>query len=458
MKILIIITTVLFCFINLYSQEPGYQLTLIDTLSNININLDFQNMSCYDENNCIVLGDQSSVGARIFKTTDGGAFWREIYLDTAIMNDEIKYVPDYIPLYIEYFRSGYVVVVNQDGSIIRSYDFGETWKKHKTLDSLMVYDFKMLDERRAILTSAKESKYYINGILYSDDSCTTFKKYSLPDSIGLNRFFSTITVSKNNDIYIPASKITQNPDYTKSDQIKMNFAGSNWQLLTVPRYFDAFYYFDNNVGIAWGDYQDKNHIPDTSLIFKTYNGGKDWSLKFKHGFPYKSIRKIKFWDDSIGYAFGKRNFFIKTIDQGESWYFIKEDFWESDPAFYPSDLEVVSKDIVYLMYGMSERLYKYHPIPTKVAEPVVQDFKLFPNPVSQGSAINLSYHAIKSGKAKIYISDIEGRELANLYNIYIEGGNNSFTFNVPKNISSGSYWLVIEMNGYCHVKMLDIID
>lgn len=458
MKILIIITIVFLSYLNIFTQEPGFEIIEFDTLSNINNNLDFHCFSCFDENNCIMTASQSGVGARIFKTTDGGAFWRETYLDTAIMNDDIKYVPDYYPLQSSYFKSGFAVVINQNGSIIRSSDFGETWVKYKTIDSLDIYSFVMLDEKRAILTSSKISKNTIHGILYSDDSCTTLKKYSLPDSIGLNRFFSDITVSKNNDIYIQASAFHQNSELPTKQIIKMNYEGTNWELLTVPINFDSFYYFDNNVGITWGEYLDKNNIPDTSLIFKTYNGGKDWSLKFKYGNPYKSIRKIKFWDDSIGYAFGKRNFFIKTTDQGESWYFIKEDFWESDPAFLPMDIIVPSKDIVYLLYGMSERLYKYYPIPTFVAEPIVKDFKLFPNPVSQGSAINLSCNAIKSGLAKIYLSNIEGRELANLYNNYIEGGNNSFTFNVPKNISSGSYWLVIEMNGYCHVKMLDIID
>jgi photosystem II stability/assembly factor-like uncharacterized protein len=403
-------------------------------------------------------GTQSSAGARIFKTTDGGNFWRETYLDTVRFNEEPKYVPDYYPVECKSFNTGLVIVINQNGSIIRSVDFGETWVKYNTLDSLDIGSFTMLDEKRAVLTSENWGGATINGLFYSDDSCKTFKKYIIPDSLIIHRVYSEISISKNNDIYTSTSKSSLNPDLTKREKLKMNFEGSNWQLLTLPRYIIDLYFFNNDIGVGWGNYIDKNQLPDTAVIYKTYNGGKDWELKFKSGNPYKSIREIKFWDDSTGYCFGKKNLFLKTTDQGESWYFIKKDFYKIDAATAPMSIEVTSKDIVYLMYGWSEMIYKYCPLTTSVEEPVVSEYKLYPNPLKLGSSFQLSFNAIKYGNATIYISDIEGKELVKLFNNHIDIGTKSFTFNVPDNISSGVYWLVIEMNGYCHVKMLNIID
>jgi len=82
---------------------------------------------------------------------------------------------------------------------------------------------------------------------------------------------------------------------------------------------------------------------DTGYIFKTTNGGNNWLVNF---IPYKSFSRIKFVNDSIGFACGGSGggtaYFCKTTDRGNTWTGFNHG------ASYYEGMSVLNKDTLFL--------------------------------------------------------------------------------------------------------------
>ncbi len=462
MKLCIMFVFVLIFGTSIFSQEPGWKFTYDTQIPKINSSIYFEGLSCYDELNCICSSSQSGVGARIFKTTNGGISWEELYTDTSDTRTEPWYVPRYRVGVVKYYDDGKIIVLTyhstQNSIVLKSLDFGKNWTKYKISDAFDQEHELIYDENLIYVVSMNGSQN-MELAYYSKDGGETWNLFPVPDYLKKDfyGFYKVDLFNKNTLIFTK-----NNSDTTKYDHINYNLFytcdldGNNWKPILIPIQIRRFKVLNDNILFGYGYNWNYGNI-DTSYIYKSYDGGKNWELKYKTDWIHTHVQNVEFFGDSLGFAIGKKSLFIKTTDQGETWFYPKKDLYYQDTTYIVNYLQVPSENVVYYTGSFYDKIVKYEKITESVSEPSIKNYNLFPNPIYSTNEVNLEFNAIKSGDCKIYLTDTGSRQITEFYSGYLEEGMQKMKLQIPK-LSAGAYWLVIEMNGYNHIKLLNVLN
>jgi photosystem II stability/assembly factor-like uncharacterized protein len=447
--------------VNLFSNNIAYK---VEHFYNFHKNvLTFaMDISCIDENNCIFLKtDNNATGLMLEKTTDGGNSWTLIYADTSFKSSDSVYYPKYFGVACKYFSDGTIVILTDYGKIIRSDDFGESFEEIQ-INNYFYKSFDMLDSKNALTISSAyvelpNAKYQI---LKSTDGCKSWEDIPVPDSISQRWLFGTFMLQKDNSFIIRCiAKYGLESDSTKNYFYHTDFEGSFWKYLEMPKYIQDIYFFNKNEGFATGRIRLSGIQDDTAIVVKTYDGGKTWEFKSKTLWPYEWFSSRLIHNDSIIFIAGSLFGFHQSTDKGESW-FIPE-YQITDGVYevpYVSSIEAYfDSGIVYFVTGTPTQCLKGTKVVSSVASPSVKPKRIYPNPVTYGTDFIAEYEIAIPGHLKMYLSDLAGREVCPLYSDFAESGSYSTSLRLPEHISSGSYWLVSEQNGYKHVQLLNVV-
>ena len=74
------------------------------------------------------------------------------------------------------------------------------------------------------------------------------------------------------------------------------------------------------------------------------------------------------------------------------------------------------------------------------------NINVFPNPASSNFSVGIN--SPKHQKAKVFLVDLNGRKIADLFNGTLNQGENTITWSKKKNISPGVYLCVLETSGF----------
>ncbi|MBE2188708.1 MAG: hypothetical protein IAE98_04500, partial [Candidatus Kapabacteria bacterium] len=247
---------------------------------------------------------------------------------------------------------------------------------------------------------------------------------------------------------------------TKNYFYHTDFEGSFWNFLEVPKYVDYVYMFDEYEGFATGKIQIPGSLNDTAVTSKTYDGGKTWEIKSKTTWPFELFSSQLVHNDTNIFIAGTGFGFLKSTDKGESWFEPNLQITDDNIYLLPLLTSVhtyFDSHILYFVTHIRPQVLKATKIISSVNVPSVKPKRIYPNPVTYGSDFVAEYEIATPGHLKMYLSDLSGREVCPLYSDFAESGSYSTSLRLPENISSGSYWLVSEQNGYKHVQLLNVV-
>ncbi len=465
MKYLLLII-ILLPFVNLFSQEIYYVEHGYKFYKNVLTSL--RAFKCIDEDNCILLKtDNNYTGIMLEKTTDGGNSWTLIYADTSFKSNDSVYYPDYWGEDCAYFADGKIIILTNRGHIIISEDFGASFKEYPQIENYGHQSSIILDSMKA-LTISTNLVYYPGAkkqFLKSTDGCKSWEAFPVPDSIaGQWDLFTTLDIQKDKSIMIycePTDGIER--DSTKKYFYHTDFDGSFWKLLEVPNFVNYIYFFDEKEAFATGKFALPGPFNDTAITCKTYDGGKTWKIKFKTTWPHEMFSSHLVHNDTNIFIAGSGFGFLKSTDKGESWY--KPTFQMASGVDDTTNtlLSAIHKyfdngTVFFSTFFVTRvQFLKGTRVSTSISSPSMRPKRIYPNPVAYGTDFIAEYEIETSGHLKMYLSDLAGRELCRLYNTYVESGSYSTSLRLPEHISSGSYWLVSEQNGYKHVQLLNVV-
>jgi photosystem II stability/assembly factor-like uncharacterized protein len=455
MKKIIQILIIFIFAVNIYSEEISYQLEPLKILPS-QINTSFMEYSCFDVNNCVICRtDNNLAGIIVDKTSDGGKSWEMIYIDTSFKSEDSIYYPKFSAQNVKYFSDGSLIILTDHGKIIKSEDFGKSFTEY-LIENYYSSGFVMLDRNNAITTS---SKYLFfedsqNFCKKSTDGCKTWTNFIIPDSIKFSSFVN-VYLQPDKSIILRLS----NKDTTKSFFLKTNFEGTTWKYIETPRVINKVIFLNENEILGVGSIEMPKRFDDTAVIYKSYDGGLNWELKFKTVFPLEFFSDISYIDDNLIFVSGSMYTFCLTIDQGESWIIPQIEYVNGahNGSWFTTQITRVGEETYYLKLNFQPQFLKATRKTNSVLNASLKQGKIFPNPISNGNIINLDYEVFQSGNIKIYISDLSGREIVELFNGFQESGQFNQIFSLPEIISSGSYWFISEMNGNKHIQMLNVV-
>ena len=444
-------------------MNENYKIEIFNNIPS-NVLTKLMKISCIDENNCISLRtDNNGTGIMLEKTTDGGNSWTLIYADTSFKSSDSIYYPKFYGVECEYFDNGTILILTDYGKIIRSNDYGETFTEYPEIKNYLYNSFVMFDSLNAITTSTEwydlpDAEYQI---LKSTDACESWIDFTVPDSITEKWNFYSLNLQKDGSIFVYIHvKYGIVSDSTKNYFYHTDFEGSFWNFLEVPKYVDYVYMFDEYEGFATGKIQIPGSLNDTAVTSKTYDGGKTWEIKSKTTWPFELFSSQLVHNDTNIFIAGTGFGFLKSTDKGESWFEPNLQITDDNIYLLPLLTSVhtyFDSHILYFVTHIRPQVLKATKIISSVNVPSVKPKRIYPNPVTYGSDFVAEYEIATPGHLKMYLSDLSGREVCPLYSDFAESGSYSTSLRLPENISSGSYWLVSEQNGYKHVQLLNVV-
>lgn len=267
-------------FRNFYTKDGGTNWSAFEPIVT-----DFHWIQAVDDSILYAIGgnDVNSLGGahpgKIYRSKDNGDNWRPVgNLTTAMWFDFVTH------------KIGYAV---QGKDVYKTIDGGDTWNKVNTtaFTSETLWFTEFIDENIGFVCTG------FGGATYKTVNGGADWQVVGPGSFGQIQFVT-------DQIGYARSNFTlENKIYKSVD------AGSTW----TPSYevadhsLTALDFFDSQLGIIVGD---------AGVVYKTTNGGANWSkVTMTYGF-YKSVR---FVTDQIVYIIDETNGLMKSKDGGSSW-------------------------------------------------------------------------------------------------------------------------------------------
>lgn len=459
-KILIFIVFITISY-NSYSENMYIKLTLIiDVRSEESSLSDIRAFSFYDKDHGVISHlDRNLKGTKMKLTSDGGKNWKLIYCDTSYWVGDSIYIPIHSVVGIKYFPDGTIIAMSDRGKVIKSTDNGNSFTEN-IIPKISTESFLMQDKNFAILTSTPWG--YLEDVewkqLISTDGCNTWEELELPEYIPKNtRLFIKELKDEKFDIWYFNKSIPNVAHHVITDKYLKDFR--HIETTNNHRYFCLI---NDSTFICGGKFRNEHTADDTAFIAKTIDGGKTWETKYLATFPYTSILSIDYINDSMLVATGESNHIVLSTDQGETWFRPDIEYYNGakfGSRFYEG-VRKIDEDKYLLWASWSVQLLNIEFVYgiSSVAENIsISPSKIYPNPILSDNTFTYEFNISHSGKLKTYISDVSGKVLAILYDNYIETGDYIEQYQLPSNLSSGSYLLISEINGFQHIKLFNVV-
>jgi len=359
-------------------------------------------------------------------------------------------------------------------SLYKTEDGGENWVPLNIPQNVLFSDFEIIDQNNIIGCQMTPPE-----IWGTTDGGTTWQV--LYDASTVSSFLNYIKMFDANNGIVMGDAID---DTSPAAFIKTTDGGQSWTFINnylLGAFSGDLWRRIDFVNLNTGYFYDSKTIK----LYKTTNGGSDWSII--PGIPSPSPSVVKFYDENTGMVFFHSiNQIVKTTDGGQTWntfsinnqgfgddieyipgnpnkiwlatlseLFFSDDggeSWQKDfmsgTFQYGRDLEIVDNNVGWFL---CESVYRnpHIDVVTEVGrqtESYPTSFHLYqnyPNPFNPSTKIKFLIAPANIPKGEAFVSlkvyDVLGNEVATLINEEKPAGNYEIEFNAI-NLPSGVYF------------------
>jgi len=401
-------------------------------------------------------GYLAGLGGSIFKTTDSGISWDWAGFQ-GLTGDT-----DLYGIYFLNEDKGFAV--GQRGRITRTIDAGETWEDYapsynyihqievtpnNTLYALGEKLFKSSDGGQnwdtlntGVYNQDRFVFEYIDGHFFSEDEffviASAGEVSRVVKSTDGGQNFEILTSEGRNFGASSLHFLDQQMGYASnrydgfwSGLYKTSDGGQSWENLSAHRFWDIWFVDELR---GFGILSDK--------LYQTIDGGLNWEQKVDVN---KSLYKIHFPNNDVGYISGEDGLVLKTSDQGDNWQELSTGYGDNFGLFFrnqavgfvtgkyqalhitanggstweteilPLEMEsiFVSADKEVFVTGSNgvilKKLIDVDEDISRVQDLVSQEVKIYPNPARD--ILNL---VIPNAMESVHIYDLSGRKLISM--------------------------------------------
>lgn len=166
-----------------------------------------------------------------------------------------------------------------------------------------INDMQFLDGQHAFASGYDTVQFFSGNCYYTNDGGATWNQQTVDtgtclDTLGLD-YIQMVDVSTGYAV----SNFLLNKYLLKTTD-----TGKHWNIIYEQSGIGGIYFWDENNGIM---------VASGGKVFKTTNGGVNWTLKPTP--TTQPLSSVAFMDVNTGYAVGGGGSIIKTIDGGETW-------------------------------------------------------------------------------------------------------------------------------------------
>jgi photosystem II stability/assembly factor-like uncharacterized protein len=419
-------------------------------------------ISFFDINNGIIIGQESSLYPRIYKTINGGGSWTSPYYSisektyTSVVfkdanngfvaglsgiflktvnggaNWEVKTAPSANDIYTMSFpdaMNGWVA--GTLGTIYKTPNAGTSWTSQGPGGTTTLYAMQMLNTSIGWVCG-------FNGVFYKTTDGSTWTSSASGTS---NDLYSVFFIDANTGWITGSGGIVRKT---------VNGGGSfTPQASSFTGKLYSVYFVNPNTGFLAGE---------SGSILKTTDGGSNWNFKLSGGSI--TFKTLYFVNSTTGWAVGlggtpyvSRQY--KTTDGGENW------FQQSMNA-YPYMWSVCFIDAnTGWAVGTGSTIMKTSTgggiFVNNISTEVPDNYNLhqnYPNPFNPST--NIKFEILKNENVTLSVYDMLGREISTLVNEKMQPGTYEVTFD-GSNLPSGAYFYRLTSGNFVETKKMLMI-
>jgi photosystem II stability/assembly factor-like uncharacterized protein len=364
----------------------------------------------------------------LYKTTNNGESWTNLYLDTS----QLMLIIYDISLVNE--NTGYIC--GYSSYIFKTTNGGDNWI------TLYPYSWGSTMIFNAIQFVNEETGYAVGrygiGVKTTDGGNTwnrmdTTYKLELPFNSLFGLWFINADTGFMGDWNGYIFKTTN--------------GGINWNYKRVSNSntFDKIRFINDNTGYAAG----KNVPSNSGAIYKTTNAGNNWEKILSYNDQIYSMTTV---GDSTIYVGGSFSYILKSTDAGKTW------INQSIPVIADiNDFYFINQSTGFC--GTNGYILKTtnggSTYIGQIGNSIPEDYKLYqnyPNPFN--SSTNIKFSVKQKGFLRITLYDITGKEIKSLANQQVQAGDYIIFFN-SESLPSGIYYCRMNINN--QIKSIKLI-
>jgi photosystem II stability/assembly factor-like uncharacterized protein len=376
-------------------------------------------------------GAAAGINSTVYITKDGGKNWIDRSPGTSAYGLSIVKMPGKNHV----VSAGFNVTLPCMNIIYVTKDGGSSWSTSHAGDNVFIRDIGFFDDNNGILIGYNVTNSAVSttaGVIYkTTDGGLSWSLMSFifddqgqfpPCSIQVMSVTKAMLMGEFGSVY-------------STDDM-----GTTWKYISsLPQNGTvcSMHFADEKTGYAAA----------LSGIYKTVDGGKNWTMKFNANYPCNTVSSIHFCDKNNGYAVGEGgvspnySLILRTTDGGETWNY----------EFPPTVCRLASVYVVNdtVSYAAGEGSVIISTLRTSASSSVNDEIKKpaefhlsqnYPNPFNPSTVIE--YQIPTAGRVKIAVYNVLGKEVAVLADSDQPAGSHKVVFNAS-GLSSGVYFYTV---------------
>ncbi len=284
-----------------------------------------KDIQCFDEFNCITLS-KSFTGLRntIRKTTDAGKSWVNVLVDSMVFvtDSQGKKVQKWPSsgLGLSYPSKDLMIMITDSARLMKSTDGGFTWERQElpVKNKLSLLHIGMANDKIGFVHGGAKD------LFLTEDGAKSWTKLSFDPIVISEKLLGieSLNVVDTNNLFITYRYDTLFPNewYYIAHYFHSSDRGKTWKhLADTTQYCYNVFFVNKDTGFVAGGEKDSLDWICRNMIYKTVNGGKDWSLIYYDTIlDWSGITKIDFYDKNNGIAISEASIY-RTTDGGNNW-------------------------------------------------------------------------------------------------------------------------------------------
>lgn len=270
-------------------------------------NLYYRSIDCPDTLHCMAFGNQIGTTPIIRSTTDGGATWRTVYIDS------VRFLNPGYHLTLRINAGAlptpmHAVVACDSGVVLLSDDGGGSWRRAATGTMSRLTALDMVDSLVGLAVAAPKT------LLRTTDGGASWSPVPLPSGTNIAGLADLHCLAR--DMYL----LSAFSDTAATLLLRSRDAGATWSVTSFPRNCGNLAFTGYLNGWTVGAERTGNGDEAYDIIHHTTDGGATWWNEVRALIPWAfGVNTLAAYDSLHAIAVGQVGKILRTTDGGERW-------------------------------------------------------------------------------------------------------------------------------------------
>lgn len=150
----------------------------------------------------------------------------------------------------------------------------------------------------------------------------------------------------------------------------------------------------------------------------------------------------------------------QDTNKNDQYHLTLKDTRQNKPKIFQDPVKTYDNNQLLFFATFGTR-FDYYPVegPALEAEKIIDNFKVYPNPLyATTQKLKITYNIKKNALVTVKMLDVLGNEVSTLFSQEVKAGSRNGEFNIASNVSSGFYFIRLSADNDQVTKKLSVVQ